>query len=92
MGQALYFTGGVSYVVSLGRRLRRFFVVQRSLSSCLGTSPGSTSLTESFAMSAVVWLELRPFIVPRDVTVQVVFDGISSVVWLDVAGRACCHL
>ena len=74
------FTGGVSYVVSLGRRLRRFFVVQRSLSSCLGTSPGLTALTGSFAVSDIGWLEFRPFIVPRDVAVHDGFDGISFVV------------
>ena len=42
--------------------------------------PGSTALTESFAVSDVVWLEFRPFIVPRDVTVHDGFDGISFVV------------
>ena len=74
------FIGRVSYVVSLGRRLRRFFVVQRSFSSCLGTSPGLTALAGSFAVSDIGWLEFRPFIVPRDVAVHDGFDGISFVV------------
>ena len=55
-----------------------------------GKSPGATSTAESFrrvGRRQCSTSSTEPFVVPRDVAVHDVIDGISFVVWLDVAGR-----